>query len=102
MWLKFAAIATIVFHRADIANAMERFSKYRAVDYWLRGSAHKFEPLQNTWTAKEGSALLGGASMAPTTAPKSQVPTGLPQDYVPAKHMATGLKPDHPANREYK
>jgi hypothetical protein len=126
MWLKFAVIAALVFHRADAVNVVNAASdahsapqslrlshreQHRAVDYWLRGSAFKKiqspKPINKEWkteAGQHGSVLLGNV-VAAQASPKSEkhpVPSGEPLDYTLIKHKAEGLKADHPANREYK
>lgn len=114
MWLKFAVIAALVFHRADavnVVNAALHREQHRAVDYWLRGSAFKKiqspKPINKEWkteAGQHGSVLLGNV-VAAQASPKSEkhpVPSGEPLDYTLIKHKAEGLKADHPANREYK
>lgn len=109
MWFKFAAVAAVVFHRADalfVAHVALQRERHSAVDYWLGRGPYKpalrGDPRSDwkTLPGQNGAALLGGA-FTPTDPPKSLI-SGEPQDYAPAKHMAEGLKPDHPANRNYK
>ena len=120
MWMKFAAVAAIVFHRADalfVAHVALQRERHSAVDYWLgRGPALRGTPRSDwkTLPGQNGAALLGGAFAPTDPTPGSKCnklqgafggsmpPSGDIQDFVPAKHMAEGLKPDHPANRNYK
>ncbi len=110
MWFKFAAIAAFVFHRADVVNAASQLSRQKAlhaVDFWLNKPALRGTPIHKNWqteTGQSGDTLLKGqtASVAATDTPKSLAPGPLQDDWIPTKHKAGGLKPDHPVNRNYK
>ena len=124
--MKFAAIAAFVFHRADVVQGASQLSRqnavyvantalqrerHRAVDFWTKGihrgpQALRGTPIHKNWQTlpgQNGDTLLGGqsASVAAADTPKS-LASGEPIDFVPAKHKAEGLKPDHPVNRNYK